>query len=75
MCGVLIQNPNTNGDVINLDLLNDYCEKNDSMLITATDLFAMTMIKPVGEYSSVQIAIGSAQRLGKLNFVFFFVTN
>lgn len=61
---MLVQYPNSNGDLVELSKLNELCEKNDSMLITATDLLALTLFKPVGEYSSVQIAIGSAQRLG-----------
>ena len=64
LCGVLVQYPNSNGDLVELSKLNELCERSDSMLITATDLLALTLFKPVGEYSSVQIAIGSAQRLG-----------
>ena len=64
LCGVLVQYPNSNGDLVELSKLNELCEKSDSMLITATDLLALTLFKPVGEYPSVQIAIGSAQRLG-----------
>lgn len=61
---MLVQYPNSNGDLVELSTLNEQCERSDSMLITATDLLALTLFKPVGEYSSVQIAIGSAQRLG-----------
>lgn len=66
LCGVLVQYPNSNGDLIELGKLNEQCEQSDSVLITATDLFALALVKPPGEYSAVQIAIGSAQRLGNL---------
>jgi len=61
--GVLVQYPNTNGSV------QDYAEfarsvhDKEALLIVATDLLALTLLKPPGEWGA-DVAIGSAQRFG-----------
>ena len=61
--GMLIQYPNKFGDIKDFSKLSDYCKKNKSLLICATDLLALTLLKPPGEIGA-DIVIGSSQRFG-----------
>ena len=48
--GLLVQYPDTNGEVKDLTALTALCKENGSILVSATDLLACTIIKPPGEY-------------------------
>ena len=61
--GMLVQYPNKLGDIKDFSKLSNYCKKNKSLLICATDLLALTLIKPPGEIGA-DIVIGSSQRFG-----------
>ncbi|CAG2120077.1 unnamed protein product, partial [Medioppia subpectinata] len=64
-CGVLVNFPDTNGNVDNLSSIVEQSKAKDCIVIVATDLLALTMIKPPGEYGpGCDIAIGTAQRFG-----------
>jgi glycine dehydrogenase len=61
--GALIQYPATDGVIHDLGPLIERIHAEDALAIVATDLLALTLIKPPGEYGS-DIVIGSAQRFG-----------
>ena len=61
--GMLVQYPNKFGDIKDFSELSDYCKKNKSLLVCATDLLALTLLKPPGEIGA-DIVIGSSQRFG-----------
>jgi glycine dehydrogenase len=64
--GVLIQYPGSDGQILNLDALNDIVEDvhdRGGLVVFATDLLALTLITPPGEWGA-DIAVGSAQRFG-----------
>ena len=61
--GMLVQYPNKFGDIKDFSKLSNYCKKNKSLLVCATDLMALTLIKPPGEIGA-DIVIGSSQRFG-----------
>lgn len=66
LCGVLVQYPDTNGKIDSpdeLQALADRAHATGALLSVATDLLALTLIKPPGEFGA-DIAIGSAQRFG-----------
>ncbi len=66
LCGVLVQYPDTYGSIADpeaLQQLADRLHEAKSLLVAATDLLALTLIKPPGEWGT-DIAIGSAQRFG-----------
>lgn len=64
-CGVLIQYPDTNGKICDLAEITQKVREIGGTLVTSTDLLALTLIKPPGEYGSpADITIGTAQRLG-----------
>lgn len=49
--------------------LNEKCKKYGTSIVVASDLLALTLLKAPGDYSEVQVVIGSAQRFGvPLNF-------
>ena len=61
--GALIQYPNVDGDIYDCsDFVKAMKEKN-ALTVFATDLLALTLIKPPGEYGA-DIVIGSSQRFG-----------
>ena len=61
--GVLVQYPDTYGDIRDFSALALWAHSHGALLIAATDLLALTLIAPPGEWGA-DIAIGSAQRFG-----------
>lgn len=63
LIGVLAQYPDTEGGVLPLDSLAKATHDLEATLSVATDLLALTVLKPPGEFGA-DIAFGSAQRFG-----------
>ena len=61
--GILVQYPNTNGEILDYSALAAWAHERKALLIAATDLLALTLIAPPGEWGA-DIAVGSAQRFG-----------
>ncbi|HEX8324076.1 MAG TPA: aminomethyl-transferring glycine dehydrogenase [Tepidisphaeraceae bacterium] len=63
VAGVLVQYPTTDGAILDYAELAENVHKAGGLLVVATDLLALTLIKPPGEFGA-DIAVGSAQRFG-----------
>ncbi len=63
VCGVLIQYPNTFGAVEDHRALCDRVHGSGAMVVVATDLLALTLLAPPGEWGA-DIVVGCAQRFG-----------
>jgi glycine dehydrogenase len=63
LCGCLVQYPTTDGRIDDLRELATRCKAAGILVVAATDLLALTLITPPGEWGA-DIAIGSAQRFG-----------
>ncbi len=61
--GLLIQYPNTFGELSDLTKVITEAKSKEVLVIMATDLLALTVIKSPGEWDA-DIAVGSAQRFG-----------
>ncbi len=61
--GALVQYPDTFGAIHNFSGFAEKVHTAGAMLTVATDLLALTLIKPPGEFGA-DIAVGSAQRFG-----------
>jgi glycine dehydrogenase len=61
--GVLVQYPATDGRVEDLAALAERVHAAGALLVVATDLLALTLLRPPGEFGA-DIAIGSSQRFG-----------
>ncbi len=60
---VLVQQPASSGAVRDLGALVDSAHGRDALVTVATDLLALTLLRPPGEFGA-DVAIGSAQRFG-----------
>ena len=60
---VLVQYPDTTGAVHDYSKICDAAHQSDACVIAATDLLALTLLKPPGEWGA-DVAVGSAQRFG-----------
>ncbi|KAJ3034029.1 glycine decarboxylase subunit P [Rhizophlyctis rosea] len=61
--GVLIQYPTTDGRVVDYESFVQKAHENGAMVACATDLLALALLKPPGEFG-VDIAFGNSQRFG-----------
>ena len=61
--GALLQYPDTTGTLIDYSSFAEYAHSRDALVIAATDLLALTLLKPPGEWGA-DIAIGTSQRFG-----------
>ncbi|MGB7770118.1 MAG: aminomethyl-transferring glycine dehydrogenase [Verrucomicrobiia bacterium] len=61
--GALVQYPDTFGAIHDYSAFAEKVHAAGALLTVATDLLALTLIKPPGEFSA-DIAVGSAQRFG-----------
>ncbi len=63
VCGVLVQYPATDGRIECYESVVKKVHEAGGLVVAATDLLALTLIKPPGEWGA-DIAVGSAQRFG-----------
>ncbi|CAA3014502.1 glycine dehydrogenase (decarboxylating), mitochondrial [Olea europaea subsp. europaea] len=63
VCGVLVQYPGTEGEVLNYGEFIKNAHSNNVKVVMASDLLALIMLKPPGELGA-DIVVGSAQRFG-----------
>ncbi|XP_050537267.1 glycine dehydrogenase (decarboxylating), mitochondrial isoform X2 [Daktulosphaira vitifoliae] len=61
--GILLQYPDTYGFLLDYEEVVQNAHKDGALVICATDLLSLTLIKPPGEFG-VDIAVGSSQRFG-----------
>ena len=61
--GALVQYPDTEGSVVDLAAFADSVHAEGALVVAATDLMALTQLKPPGEWGA-DIAVGSAQVRG-----------
>ena len=63
VCGILLQYPTTDGRVECYEEVSGRAHASGALVIAATDLLALTLLRPPGEWGA-DIAVGSAQRFG-----------
>ena len=63
LCGVLLQYPDTYGAIYDYERLVKGAHSVGGLAIVATDLLALTILRPPGAFGA-DIAVGSAQRFG-----------
>jgi glycine dehydrogenase len=61
--GLLVQYPDTTGEICDYAKVTEFAHEKGALVIAATDLLALTLIKAPGEWGA-DIAVGSAQRFG-----------
>jgi glycine dehydrogenase len=61
--GALLQYPDTTGEVIDYSVFAEYAHAHGALVIAATDLLALTLLKAPGEWGA-DIAVGTSQRFG-----------
>jgi len=61
--GLLLQYPDTTGEICDYAKVTEYAHSKGALVIAASDLLALTLIKAPGEWGA-DIAVGSAQRFG-----------
>jgi len=61
--GALLQYPDTTGEIIDYSKFAEYAHNRGALVIAATDLLALTLIKAPGEWGA-DVAVGTSQRFG-----------
>lgn len=61
--GVMVQYPNTRGEIVDWHAVADKTHELGGLLTVGTDLLALTMLKPPGEFGA-DIAVGNSARFG-----------
>lgn len=63
ICGLIVQYPNVNGEIKDYSRLAADVHANGALMVCATDLLALTMLKPPGEWGA-DIVLGNSARFG-----------
>jgi glycine dehydrogenase len=63
LCGVFVQYPDVNGNVKDFSHLTGLMHAANGLVVCATDLLALTMLKPPGEWGA-DIVLGNSARFG-----------
>jgi glycine dehydrogenase len=63
LCGILLQYPGTDGRVRDYAALAERAHGAGALVVVATDLLALTVLRPPGEFGA-DVAVGSSQRFG-----------
>ena len=63
VCGVLVQYPNTTGAIADHRALATQVHAAGALVVVATDLLALTLLTPPGEWGA-DVALGNSQRFG-----------
>ena len=63
LCGVLVQYPDVDGNIKDFTSLTESTHAAGALLVCATDLLALTMLKPPGEWGA-DIVLGNSARFG-----------
>lgn len=63
VCGALVQYPATDGSITDFKQVGELIHSQKGLFAMATDLLALTLIKPPSEFGA-DIALGSSQRFG-----------
>jgi glycine dehydrogenase len=61
--GALVQYPDTTGEIIDYSKFASYAHDRGALVIAATDLLALTLLKAPGEWGA-DVAVGTSQRFG-----------
>ena len=61
--GVLLQYPATDGSIIDYTQFSEKAHQHDALVVVATDLLALTLLRPPVEFGA-DVVIGNSQRLG-----------
>ena len=61
--GALLQYPDTSGEIIDYSTFAAYAHERGALVIAATDLLALTLLKAPGEWGA-DVAVGTSQRFG-----------
>lgn len=61
--GVLLQYPDTEGNIIDYEAFITKAHENDAFAVVATDLLALTLLRAPGEFGA-DVAVGNSQRFG-----------
>lgn len=61
--GVLVQYPATDGSITDYSQFTQYLHSFNAQIVVATDLLALTLLKPPGEWNA-DIVVGNSQRFG-----------
>jgi glycine dehydrogenase len=63
VCGALVQYPDVNGSIRDFGALTEKLHKAGAIMSVATDLLALTLLKPPGEWGA-DIVLGNSARFG-----------
>jgi glycine cleavage system P protein (glycine dehydrogenase) len=63
ICGVLVQYPDVNGLIRDFSSVAQAAHDHGAIVVAATDLLALTLLKPPGEWGA-DIALGNSARFG-----------
>jgi glycine dehydrogenase len=61
--GILLQYPDTRGRIVDFESLCAQAKEVGAMSVVATDLLALTLLRPPGEFGA-DVAVGNSQRFG-----------
>ncbi|MCO5592691.1 hypothetical protein L7F22_046694 [Adiantum nelumboides] len=63
VCGLLVQYPATDGEIVDLKEIVKTAHTHGVKVVVSTDLLALTVLQPPGEFGA-DMVVGSAQRFG-----------